>query len=102
MKDDQLQRSTLDTVFRMGVPSAILAVILCGGWRVVAAFGPDLHDFIRSATVQLQVMSDNLPRMEESLHAIATELPSLRDRLEKIETKVDRAIAGSGAANGDR
>jgi hypothetical protein len=40
--------------------------------------------------------------MEESLHAIATELPSLRDRLEKIETKVDRAIAGSGAANGDR
>lgn len=93
MKGDALQRSTVESVFRMGVPSVILGVILLGAWRVVEAFGPDAHGFLRAAATQLDVMSENVPKMEGSLRSIAEDLPVLRQRLDSIEAKVDRALA---------
>lgn len=88
-----LPRTTIDNVFRLGVPSVVLGVLLYGGWCAVSAVGPDVHAFLRAASNQLDVVSNAVPQMNESLRVIASDLPSLRQRVESIEVKLDRALA---------
>ncbi len=87
-----MQRTTIEHAFRLGVPSVILAVLVVGCWNVVSAFGPDVHAALRAGARNLDIMSENLPRMQESLRSIAEDLPSLHKRVESIEEKLERAL----------
>lgn len=90
---DTLSRSTIDAICKIGVPGAILGSLMYFGFKGFSAFGPDIHRVLISAANQLDVMSENVPKMERSLQVIAADLSLLHHRLDTIEEHEDRIDA---------
>lgn len=82
-------KQLIDIISQVGIPGLIVVATIAFTWRLL----PHLIRWLGEQTRQARTVSEAMPRMEQSLHQMATDGNQL---LQEANAKLDRLLLQKG------